>query len=393
MHEKKSEIFYNNLFQCSSFTCHCEKDIENIIPGEPPKTTLKLFAKKDQPLNFSYVSKEGLNLTGIAGGTIERNILGKLLSIPEDNIDKHIEFFQQYGFLFPISTETYESVDAISLIETVNRIKATVHLMNAIAGKINYKNILIFTTYLLFSQPITLQLDNYEYHTCSHDFSRYINSYNNFRDINRDPEVFLKGSFSVIDTLVGKTEVSAEFFNAVRSNAETLQPGADTPWFKNIVALYTSFPTTDHNLRIIIDFYYHYMKDVAIIKNVAYGHLSYWQQKEEDNYTDEMKKALLEIARIVVSAEINHNITGIHPRYEADAFAPSWQVDTLIQALYFSIFYMKPGIEIYKECKNPNCKRDKYFLIEATRTNKEYCSIQCSRAAAAQRYRNRKLNK
>ena len=54
---------------------------------------------------------------------------------------------------------------------------------------------------------------------------------------------------------------------------------------------------------------------------------------------------------------------------------------------------MKPGIEIYKECKNPNCKRDKYFLIEATRTNKEYCSIQCSRAAAAQRYRNRKLNK
>jgi hypothetical protein len=106
-----------------------------------------------------------------------------------------------------------------------------------------------------------------------------------------------------------------------------------------------------------------------------------------------MKTALLKIARIVIAEEINHNIAGIHPKYEADKLAPTWQVSNLLQALYFSIFYMKPGVEIYKECKNPNCKRDKFFLVEATRTNKEYCCVQCSRAAAAQRFRNRKLDK
>ena len=57
---------------------------------------------------------------------------------------------------------------------------------------------------------------------------------------------------------------------------------------------------------------------------------------------------------------------------------------------YFSIFYMRNG-EMYKECENPNCKRDKFFLVEATRTNKHYCCEQCRNAAGAQRYRNRKL--
>ena len=106
-----------------------------------------------------------------------------------------------------------------------------------------------------------------------------------------------------------------------------------------------------------------------------------------------MKNALLKIARIVISEEINHNIVGIHPKYEQDELAPTWQVSNLLQALYFSIFYMKPGVEIYKECKNPNCKRDKFFLVKATRTNKEYCCPQCSGAAATQRFRNRQLDK
>ena len=106
-----------------------------------------------------------------------------------------------------------------------------------------------------------------------------------------------------------------------------------------------------------------------------------------------MKASLLEIAATVVSEEINHNIVGIHPRYSIGSLTPTWQVDTLLQALYFSVFFMKPGIEIYKECGNPRCKREKYFLVEATRTNKEYCCVQCARAAAAQRFRSRKLDK
>jgi hypothetical protein len=52
---------------------------------------------------------------------------------------------------------------------------------------------------------------------------------------------------------------------------------------------------------------------------------------------------------------------------------------------------MKPGIELYKEGENPNCKHQKYFLINATVTNKKYCCPACGNAAAQRRSRQRKL--
>ncbi len=30
MEGKISEIFLNNMFECDGYTCHCEKDIENV---------------------------------------------------------------------------------------------------------------------------------------------------------------------------------------------------------------------------------------------------------------------------------------------------------------------------------------------------------------------------
>lgn len=391
---KISEIFLNNMFECDCYTCHCEKDIENVAPGIPPKTTLKLYCELDKPLLFSYAPRAGLNLTGVAGGVIEKNILGKLLAIPDGDIDKHIEFFETYGFLLPIQSNEYESIDADVLIEIVNRIKATLYLMNAIAGQKDYKRILIYTAYLLYKPQITLNLSEVEYSTCRHRFTELIENYNLFVDLNRNQEVFNSGKFSVPDTMTGcNNPIEIEFFNAVRSGADTDLVGSKSVWFKHLFAMYTGLSCEDENLRTIIDFFYHYQVEVGIFKEIHFKKIAYFVAPTRDNFTDEMKTALLKIARIVISEEINHNIAGIHPKYEADKLAPTWQVSNLLQALYFSIFYMKPGVEIYKECKNPNCKRDKFFLVEATRTNKEYCCVQCSRAAAAQRFRNRKLDK
>ena len=112
---------------------------------------------------------------------------------------------------------------------------------------------------------------------------------------------------------------------------------------------------------------------------------------DETTFSDNIKLALVRIARIVVAEEINHNSQGIHPKYDGSKLTATWQVDTLIQAIYFSIFYMKAGVEIYKECENPNCKRDKYFLVKTTRGNKRYCCEQCRGAASSQRHRNRNI--
>ncbi|GLI52212.1 hypothetical protein TSYNTROOL_22980 [Tepidanaerobacter syntrophicus] len=54
MDKKISEIFLNSLFEYDGYACHCEKDIENVAPGQPPKTTLKLYSDINKPLHFSY---------------------------------------------------------------------------------------------------------------------------------------------------------------------------------------------------------------------------------------------------------------------------------------------------------------------------------------------------
>lgn len=391
MDKKIPEIILNTMFEYDGFGCFCAKDIENVAPDEPPKTTLKLYNDMSKTLRFAYSAKTGLNLTGKAGGVIEQNILGKILALPNGNIDKHIEFFETYGFLLPLSCDEFESVDAVTLLKVVNRIKATIRLMNAI-GKKNYKKMLIHATYLLYSPVMHINTTEVQYETCRHKFSTLLENYNYFPDLGSVPEVFVKGTYSVQDTMIGeKNPIDIEFYNAVRSGADTKVPGSKDSRFKHIMAMYTGCQDEDEETRTLIDFYYHFQTEVSVIEDVCFNSIKLYSHTDETTFSDNIKLALVRIARIVVAEEINHNIQGIHPKYDGSKLTATWQVDTLIQAIYFSIFYMKAGVEIYKECENPNCKRDKYFLVKTTRGNKRYCCEQCRGAASSQRHRNRNI--
>lgn len=135
-----------------------------------------------------------------------------------------------------------------------------------------------------------------------------------------------------------------------------------------------------------------YQKEIGIIKNVEPKKIQYYS-KNNVNLSDELKNVMLKVAEIVISDEINGNISGIHPSYTYGSLTPSWKLSTFLEALYFSIFYMQPGVEIYKECENPNCKRDKYFLVKTTKQNKKYCCSECDNAAAQRRSGQKKLEK
>ena len=50
MAKKISELFMNSLFEYDSYTCKFEKDIENVAPDQPPRTTLKLIAQHNLSL-------------------------------------------------------------------------------------------------------------------------------------------------------------------------------------------------------------------------------------------------------------------------------------------------------------------------------------------------------
>jgi len=393
MAEKISEIILNTMFEYSGYGCKCVKDTENVAPDMPPKTTLKMYEDITRPLAFSYAKGEGLNLTGNAGGVIKKNILGKLLALPKNDTNALIGFFEKFGFLLPLSADEYESADAEALLDIVNRIKATIYLMNAI-GKRNYRSVLVNIAYLLYSPQVTISFSSGELSTCKHRFTALLESYNLFPDLSQDAEAYNTGKYSVPDTFIGgKNHIDIDFYNAVRSGADTDIKGSKDPRFKNLTAMYVGCRDADHETRMLIDFFYHFQTEIAVFNEVRFQSIRPYSHIDEEAFGENIKKSLLELARIVIAEEINYNISSIQPRYNGMALKAAWQVDSLIQALYFSIFYMKAGSEIYKECENPNCKRDRFFLVEATRANKKYCCPQCANAAAAQRHRNRKLEK
>lgn len=390
MNEKISGISLKTMFQYEGYGCLCAKDTVNTSPGEAPTVTLKVCLDPNAHLLFSYAPKDGLNMTGVAGGIHDKNILGKLLALPKGDVDKHIEFIEKYGFLYPLPENEYTAVEASNLIEIINRIKSTIRLYSCINKK-DFRGVLIQVIYLLFSPVIELRIGDAAYSTCTHRFKSLIDSYNFFPDLSREPEVAANGTYSVDDAFLGKRNaIDISFYNAVRSGSDTNLQGSKDPWFKNLMAMYIGCKDVDEETRFLIDFFYHLQTEVSVIKEVYFGGFKSYTTFSEDALDDSFKNALLKIARIVVAEEINHNIRGIHPKYNGGKLTATWQVNTLIEALYFSIFYMRNG-EMYKECENPNCKRDRFFLVEATRTNKHYCCEQCRNAAGAQRYRNRQL--
>ena len=92
MDEKISGISLKTMFQHEGYGCLCAKDTVNTSPDEAPTVTLKVCPDRNAHLLFSYAPKDGLNMTGVAGGIHEKNILGKLLALPKGDVDKHIEF-------------------------------------------------------------------------------------------------------------------------------------------------------------------------------------------------------------------------------------------------------------------------------------------------------------
>ncbi len=391
-----SNFFLNNFFELENSPCECKKETIYTAPGVDPSYILKVCAKPDSDtLRFSYSAQKGLNQSGNAGGVINENILGQLLAIKPNDMDGTIEFLQKYGFIFPISSDTYETVDGTALLEILNRIKATVKLMSAIAGKKDYKAIFIYTTYLLYSEPVELILSGANYKTDFHPFTTLIREYNVIPDLNRNQEFFDTQCISIFDTLKGDYEkLDINELAGMNSGDGINGLAGSRDWhFRNLFCLYTTYNAADENLRNLIDFYYNYQKKVGVIKDVEPSRITYHAKAMKENFSDDMKEMLVKIARIVISEEINANLKNICPQLEINALAPTWKLNSLLEALYFSVFYMKPGVELYKECENPNCKHEKYFLINATVTNKKYCCPACGNAAAQRRSRQRKLGK
>ncbi len=388
------DIISNNLFEFQNYQCKCNIDVVNNHPGEPPEYMIKAYKEKGADLiRFAYSSGIGLNLCSKGGAMLSKNILGQLLALDVNNIGDTLNYFEKFGFLFELEEDRFLSVNYEDIKRIIERLKAVVLLMSALSGKKDIRKILELTAYLLYSEPIEIQSDSYGYKSNKYCFTEKVRSYSVMPDCSRcnssDRCLHIKDSITQREETIHFEDIMAI------EDGEDLKGivGSKDDLFKHLFALYTNCPIQDSFQRTIIDFFYHYQTEVGVFDSIELNNITYYDSTVKTEVPDYLKETLLQIAKQVVSQEVNSNISRVTPAFDIDSLSHSWQINSFLTALYFSVFYMKPNVELYKECENPRCKHQKYFLISTTATNKKYCCDACANAVAQQRSRLRKMNK
>ncbi len=375
MPQIKENFFENILFKFESQSCNCVEDIEHIAPGTEPIKRFKLHAVPERKITFGYAAKDGLVRIAPNGTIEERNILGTLISLAKKPPRELSIFLKNNGFLFPISEDCYETISEIDLYGLINRLQMTVELMTA-ANEIrkDYKKICDLTITLLFSEEQSLKTSamNSPYHSCHHSYADAIQNPPTQLSYDKHQEEFDGCTYHIDDSVYGSYALNISDYNNIIGGYASVT-GYANEIYQNLTAMFVNYETPDMNKKIS-SFLFHFLHEM--------------NGNSSAEFSEKMKTSLIEIARFIIGEEINANLDGIHPIYNSDTMTPAWKIDSLLCAAYFSIFYLKPDLELYRPCDNPRCGR--YFLVKTTSTRNRYCSQECCNRVAQDRYRKRR---
>lgn len=397
MIENAENFFENNLFRFENDHCECATDTINVAPGQPPVTTIKVQAIPGEKIQFAFSSEVGLVRLGEKGALIEKNLLGSLISIKPDDTASLFAYFKRNGFLFNISGSEYEPIDTAKMFELIRRLRTTVELLSAMGAiRKDYHKILGLSLYLMLSDPIEVSFSSLPipYSTCLHSFHESLQrAYNLPEPEYFQQEMFSKESITIKDTLVQPTyELDLQLYASCMegSGQEFFIKGSSSNLFKTVLTLYAHGINENSNIRKTVDLVFHYFCEVGTVKDICDdGTIEYYGTPNTSKLTSDMKTRILEVAKLVIAEEINANMGSIHPLYDAEKMTPSWHVDSLIGGLYFSIFYMKPDLELFRRCRQ--CGQ--FFTVKATSTRKVYCDDICRNRYQQNMHRKRKREK
>jgi hypothetical protein len=192
--------------------------------------------------------------------------------------------------------------------------------------------------------------------------------------------------FEVYDSIYDKHKVNIDLYRHITTDAYI------GDFERSIMQSYVNHTKAPKNERLLIEVLYHVYFNIGSFSNVTPDEILFNEAVSTnhpipnwDAFDEKLKKAITEVAKIVITEEINSNMSGVHPEYDSNLMEPRWKVDSLLSALYFSIFYMKPNLEITRLCANPKCNR--YFTVSRTSSKKKYCSSECGNRAIQNRYR------
>ena len=384
----------SNVFTFQSYSCHCEIEKGFNIIGESTEI-IKITTDKTQPLHFAFGSKVGLVRLNADGSVAESNILGKLLAIDNSKVENYFDFFKRNGFLMPVSQKNYDTIEKSELGSIINRLHATLILMSTITdmSRTSYEKIVRMIFYHLFSPVMHIETRDgaYKYTSTKHQYTQFLENYKNAEREERLYDTFNNADFTFNDTL-GAITLDADFVDGVL-NRTLINCEYENSLFREVFTTYCSpRDGKSKNMLLINDFIFHYLYEVGIVLNVSLDNIHYFNNKvNKGNFNSQMKSKATEIAKIIIKEEIEANLRRVRPTYNTYKMEPSWTIDSLLSALYFGLFYMRPNMENYRRCANPKC--GEFFLVPISSQKKKYCCRECMNREMAARKRARDKSK
>ena len=401
-----------NLFTFNGRKCECK--IETFYTPDGIEThRLRIREISDSNIRFAYTPEHGLvTIDSKSGAVGKENILSELISIKKGDINALATFFEKYGFWVSLTDKYFEVFDANDILNIHKRILYTIKILTTVQQKkIDYMKLYSKICWLTFMPPTQLKSTECDgdiiFQTCSHKFVGYLNGnipvenpeQSNNELIsgalydNPDNTVTVKDSIRPPKTVIyGESLIEAMMSENDYANPEYHIEDKPILTLSNLINIFRFTENINESDRFIIEYFYHMETEIGQVSgmNVSDEIVFFRDIKEnlKRKFDDILKKATVRAAKLIVKEEIDYNLSAISPSYNIQTMSPSWKIPDLMTALFFSIFYMKSDLEVYRKCENPNCT--KYFLISTTNSRRKYCSPECANAMAQRMHRKRK---
>lgn len=386
MGDKREEKF---SFTYNSYKGDVRCDIESTKPKEPAHLSLKVSYDDRYPILFAYEYGNGLvRVDESANKKRNTNILGSFLRIKHDDYNEYINFFNENGFLYELDLDRFIKIEISDIIKIAKRLQALVDLIGSIKEHPSKRELMV-----LFENSYSIAMDSgWELELSNKTKKKSPNHH--IKEIIEDSNICLdngqltreeidKGIITVKDTIYNSFELKSKDYRSIQGG-ESQTPGWQDLNFMNIAYLYVNKANVAQEMRGAIDCIFHFLYEIGIPKNTAVSEeVSYYNEPDYLKIDDKLGKSIISFAKYVIKTEINEMIKDIKPVYNEETMRPDWKIDSLLSAMYFSIFYLDSKMEMYKRCSYCGS----LFLVKRSSSTKIYCSSYCRNNAQQAKHR------
>lgn len=385
---QNKEFLQKAGFKYTNYLCHALEGFNDTNKIRNLKLELKVCSDLNKPISFAFQYGDGLISLNDKPDK-RKNILGEFLNACEDNNPmKIIHFFTRYGYILELENDKLYTIDFETITKISNRLGALLDLVNHINDEVNLdkknlKKILELSLYLFFDPGYTLTSGNYNIKSTYYYLAQLLtdNIFDVVPKTIKDSDEIKYGCFHIQDKHFSSYNLTANEYKNIVDGFST-KDGEDDFTYKAIVYAYANYYPANSLNREIVELLFHFYHSYGIPLEINRNNVEYFTFKNQFDFND-FKDEIISFAKFIIKSEMDNGIKNIRPSYDSDLMKPDWKVDSLLGAMYFSIFYIDSTTEMYRKCQYCN----QYFIVKRSSSNKIYCSSYCRNNAQQAKHR------